>query len=647
MAVTEHRHNLIAAAIVFLGYIFLLAVFPYWFPPDPALPNVAAQTGYNIGVAYNAAVVWTVVSLVVVALIFRQSGSALDSAAPPDSKSTAPGSFSPNILRLEILAVFAIFFLAYFPLFLARYGDFIEDKYFLSVLSRMACGDEPYGDFEFLYGPLMIYPAHYWTSLFGLSFASYYAFLALLQGSLFATLIAVLQRYLPGWKMRYLVFLLLIPPLFDVILGLNYVGWRRMLPVFAIMLVAARPLDLRLIGAAAAILGASISYSLEYGLAGLAACGGVYAVMLAPPGERMRVARSGGLLAALTIALSVAFILITTGSGFSEYISATSHVLAEASAKGLGAFRFYWTLHSLSMFALLALALVIIGAGARQLVNGSIDEGDRLLVAGFVFAVISLKIGFQRADIWHMASPFLALSVAFLVMARSRVFVIPPVLRNTAVGLIAISSASTAIGYLPMGMYYGGGLLSGAGDVLTGKETGAPVKSRRFSVQNERTNQDGAVVKLAEYLAAADRRDHPVMFYKDTWQLNHHLGVCPVGYTFYDLMYSDDRRPLRETLAANKEAYVVMGASTYRRLYGLEEHTPWKRVLRLREKLGVYLATVHYFQSPKENEIEYQMWKESLGDELVREYELEAQFGWVVVLARRYQEPTVQNGSPK
>ncbi len=639
------RRSLIAAVIVLAGYVFLLAVFPYWVPPDPTLPNVAAQSGYNIGVAYNAAFIWTVISFFAVVFIARDQSVVAGASVASGVKPGSDGQFTPNMRRLEILAVFGVFSLAYFPLFLARYGDFIEDKYFLSTLARMVCGDEPYGDFEFLYGPLMIYPAHYWVSLFGFSFASYYAFLALLQGSLFAAVIATLQRYLPGWKMRYLVFLLLIPPLFDVILGLNYIGWRRMLPVFAIMMVAARPLDLRAIGAAAVILGMEIAYSLEYGLAGLAACGAIYAIMLLPSGERMDVVRKGVGLAALSVVTGIVFIALTTGSGFSDYILATRHILAEASSKGLGAFRFYWTVHSLSLFALLALTIVIIAPHARALLKGKADEGDRLLIGGLIFALLGLKIGFQRADIWHMATPFLALSVAFLVMPSSRIFIIPPALRRIAIGLIAVASISTAVGYLPMGMYYGGGLLSGAADVLTGKATGEPVQSRRGSVQSERTVPNGDFVRLAAYLAAPERYERPVMFYKDRGMLSHHLGVCPIGYSFYDLMYSDKRKPLRKTLAANQDALVIMPNSTYRRLFGVEAFVPQKRKLRLREKLGVYIATVHYFQSPMENEIEYQMWKDNLGDDLVRDYELDAQFGSTIVLSRREYDTTIKNGT--
>ena len=622
----------------------MLAVVPYWAPPDPNLPNVAAKLGYNLDVAYLAVILWSAAMLLILAIVGKKNGG---SGHPKSSASTVSDSdggklFAKKWLRLEWVVVFVIFFAAYFPMFLARHGDFIEDKYFLSSLARMVCGDRPYTDFEFLYGPMMISPAYYWTSVFGFSFASYYAFVGLLQGSFFAVLMATLQRYLADWRMRYVVFALLALPLFDVLLGLNYVGWRRMLPVFAIMIIAARPFVWKYVVSAGAILGFSIAYSYEFGLVGLAACAPIYGVFLLSADTRLQSLKIGSSLAAISIAFGVLFTFIATGGGFAEYLAATGRILAEASDKGLGAFKFYWTAHSLSMFALLAVSIVVVGLGTRRLMSTKPAEGDLLLIGGLTFALISLKVAFQRADIWHMVSPFLPLSIAFLVRPEFRLFPTAVSMRPAAFVLVGVASISTAIGYLPMGMYYGGGLASGAADVLSGTPRVEIFTSRQPSVQRERTRQSGYIANMARHLAEDGRETRPVMFYKDVWALNHHLGVCPIGYTFYDLIYSDRAKPLKQTLSANEDAYVIMNASTYELLKSGDPYQSRPRNLRLRERMGIYMATVHYSQSPIENEIEFAMWKEALGDYVVENFEPEAQYGPLVLLSRRgYKSATV------
>ena len=53
------------AVLLFLwaGYVGLLAIVPWQFPPDPDLPNVAARLGYNIEIAYILIAGWTVIGL--------------------------------------------------------------------------------------------------------------------------------------------------------------------------------------------------------------------------------------------------------------------------------------------------------------------------------------------------------------------------------------------------------------------------------------------------------------------------------------------------------------------------------------------------------------------------------------------------------
>jgi hypothetical protein len=620
-----------AAAIAFGGYLVVLGPLPRLFPPDPAKPNVAARLGYDIGAAHAGVVGWSLLALLLASVLLRQAR--LGEAAAPAAGSAAS---TPSLRRrlLEALVVFAVFFALYCPPCLARTGDFVEDKYFLTALWRMQCGDQPYRDFEFLYGPLMVFPAHAWMNVFGFSLLSYYTLFALLQGALFVAVMLVLQRYMPQTRARYAAFVLLVPSLFDILLGFNYLGWRRILPVFALLVVAARPLSPRALVAAAAILGVELAYSLEYGLAGLAACGGIYALLLARPG-RARVVRAGAGLALLSVGIGLALIAVSTWPLLGDYFAATRHVLQEASRHGYGAFAFYFTAHSLSLFGLLALAVVVVGAGLRQAARVAPSEGDLLLAGAIAYALVSLKVALQRADIWHMASPFLALVLAVLLAPRASLFVLPANFRRLALALIAVSAVTNALGYVPLGRWYRNGLRQGAADVLTSAPLAGPVESREGSIQAELTEQDRALVELAEYLTAGERKQRPVMFYSGRFWAGHHLGVCPIGYTFYDMLYSDARAPLERTLRGHPDALVLLEAESYTQLFGPGPYVEPSPQLRKVERLASVLATVQYHQSPIENTIEDAMWKRALGDALRRDFEEVARFGGTVVLAKR------------
>src|SRR5205807_576032 len=101
---------------------------------------------------------------------------------------------------------------------------------FLTVLHRMHSGLRPYRDFEFAYGPLMVYMAHGWMLAFGYSMRSYYALICLLEAIQFSALILVMRRWIPNFRARMLAFGFLTVFLFDTLLGLNWNGMRRLLP---------------------------------------------------------------------------------------------------------------------------------------------------------------------------------------------------------------------------------------------------------------------------------------------------------------------------------------------------------------------------------------------------------------------------------
>jgi hypothetical protein len=628
------RRFIITATTFWLGYILLLVIVPRISPPDPDLPSAAAVLGYDTGTAFLVAVAWSFLGLLTIGFA-SQRGKSLSPTVATNAAEDARTTGIERGRTLEVFAAFAIFSLAYFPNFISRYGHYIEDNYFLSVLSRMQCGQLPYQDFEFLYGPLMIFPVSAWIDLFGFSMQNYFAFLAIAEGAAFALVMCILQRYVPDRRTRLLAFALLVPFLFDTLLGFNWIAWRRLFGVVALLIVSARPLAPRAILAAGALTGVSIAYSYEYGLLGLGAALCVHLAMAIGP-ERGRALRAALGLAVTSGLCWLALTVMATGATFPDYLALTATILKRASSAGLGGFAFYWTLHSLALMGLLAVAIVVVGGGIFRIFRESLSEGDRLLLGSVAYTIVGLKVALQRADVWHMGAPFIALILAFLLAPPRRLFVLSTAVTRGVWGLIAIAAFAQTVGLAPIGSYFASGLARGALDVITGKATTGDFKSRTYSVERERSEPNANLIALAEYMAEPERAERPVLFYGDRWWMGYHIGVCPSGYSFYDSLYSDAERPMLSFIDKNPDSLVVMSADVYDRLLlGGATQKIEPRELSLTERLGSWLSTVHYQQSPIEREIKFQLWKESLGDRLMADWTRIAQFDQEVILAKR------------
>ena len=150
------------AVLCWVGFIVLLVWVPKMVPPATGLPNVASVLGYNIDLAYLLTGAWAVAMAGV--------AGALSKAPPSYPSPEAPNPTQPVPLgrRLIELAVLGLAVAAlYWPWSLARFGPHVEDVYFLNILWRIQCGQVPFADFEFLYGPLMLAPLSGWPIVVG------------------------------------------------------------------------------------------------------------------------------------------------------------------------------------------------------------------------------------------------------------------------------------------------------------------------------------------------------------------------------------------------------------------------------------------------------------------------------------------------
>lgn len=576
-------------AIAFtLGFVVLLLALPRWIAPDPEVISAAAVDGYNTEVAYWGLLVWSLLGV----LVFAWRGR----GRPAEASGGATGSAGGVPGRLhwgELALVFAVFAGACFPPFLARQGPLGEDQYFLTSLHRMACGQVPYRDFGFLYGPLMLYPAWGWSQLVGLSMQSYYAFLALVEGLQFALVAGALQLFLPRRRDRLLAFGLLLPFLFDTLLGLNWNGMRRLVPALVALLLAHRPYDRRALFAGAVIVGLHLAYSHEYALAGLIAVGGTYGLSWLR-GEGWRAFRAAAGLGFGSLAVWGLVAALLMGRQLPAYLEHLLEIVGMMSA-GHAGFRFYWTANSLALFGLLSIACMAVGSGLLRRGTPALRSGDRLLLTGLLYALIVLKSGMNRCDHWHLNAPFLVLFFAFLLPLPSSCLTLGERQRRLGVGLVAVASLTYLLGIAPSGSLYAERYLRGAWDAVRGRELPPPGPSRTLAFEFERSEPRPDFVALAAHLADPARREHPVYFYGRAWQVGPMIGVCREDYALDDLMYTERSRPGRLYLEAHPDAWVVMRRDAYERLYGDradagENWLEWT----VAKRLARWLSTVHY-----------------------------------------------------
>jgi hypothetical protein len=617
-----------------LGYISLLIIIPATFPPDTTLPNVAARGGYNSQLAYLVIIAWSIIGLGYFAFSSRNQAEPI--CQPHEIRKN--GVFLLNRPWLECLIVGVAAIVVYWPPFLARYGTYTEDTLFINILGRMQCGQLPYRDFEFLYGPLMIYPAHYWVNIVGYSLQNYYWLVAIMQGSVFAIAMRLFQSHLANPLVRYSAFLLFTLFIWDTLLGLSYIGWRVLMVLLAFVAAAARPRSVATSALAGCLIGLQIAYSHDYGIISYIAITMLYASNLIQSANR-QTAIPVFVFMVSGIAVALAIIGLLTGSTFFDFTSSVKHVLGYAQETGIGNFRFYWTVNSIALFGLLAIAVVSVGSGLASIRHTAMNYGDRLFLGALLFALGALRIAIQRADIWHITLPFIPLLAVMLWQSPQRIFHIDNATRRIVWVLLVIVAVSRTIGLLPTGNLFVSGLLNGANDSLweqtTSTETNLQgLNSRTYSIQTELSHPNPDITALGQYLADPLRADRPVFFYNKLWHLAAYVGVCPDGYSFYPLMYSDQHRPTVNFLEQKKETIVLMEASVYQRLFTNEFVEPVITPLSTTKKLASWTSSIHYQQKRAEAEIKFQVWKENVGDFLVEHYQRVHSIDEVIILER-------------
>lgn len=614
-AVLSRRDATLAVA-AFALLVAALPVVPRWVPGTTHGVSAALAEGYNTGAAFWTVVVWALLVVATFAWRHRQAGAV--AAAGVDAAPAHPLAPGGTVTHrwLERAAVFVAASLAYSPLFLARSAPYSEDVYFLTALGRLECGQVPYRDFGFLYGPLMLALPWGWSQVFGVGVPSYFAFLSVFEGLQFAILMAVLQRLVPGRRERYTVFAVLAIFLYNNLFGLNYNGARWLLPTLAVLLAARRPYERTTSVTCAALLGLHLAYSHEYAGAALLAITAIFA-MLAWRDRRAAAVRAWLTICAGSIVVWGVVVVLLLGTGVPAYVQHVREIVSLMSS-GHAGFRFFWTANSLALFGLLTLACVIAGATLGS--GRGVEPGSRLLVGAVVFTLVALKSGLTRADLWHLEPPFLPLLLTFLLPWSASAVLPHPATRTLARSLIAIAAVTFVAGIAPMASLHAVSLTRGVRDAVGGRPLRPPLGDDLHA--------------LAAFLTDPD--DRPVLFYGRAWALSSRLGVCPAHYKLDDLMYSEFLRPEAEYLASHPETRVVIRRDEFAALAGGGDgREPGRLALTPMKRIGRWLSTVHYDAADTEARLQNEARRRLTGDYLQRTYEPAAAFGEYLVLKRR------------
>lgn len=546
----------------------------------------------------------------------------------------------------EVLLVAGLVVLCYLPPVLARYGPFGEDKYLLSAALRALDGQQPYSGFEFLYGPLVLVPAVAWFRAFGYSLEAYYWLLALVEAATAALLLAGLGRLVPGRRERLGLFALAALLLVNDNLGLSWVALRRLVPVAALVVWAWGGESRRGWWLTAALVALEVVVSLELAAAMLVGLGGIgIAGSLAERTARPLARVVGAGTAGVTLGLLAAAGMLG-GSGVVEWLRATWAVIA-ARGGGEAGFPLEVTGSTVAVLMVLTLGVGRLARGLARPGPAELGPGDRLLAGGVAYALVAMKSGFGRADMYHMVPPVLGiLAASWLPLTAIRFPMTAPARRAMAVATVLLVLTWTP-GLLGAGRLWAEGLVLGARDIVTRHppDAAVPRQPRGPHLLHGRSHNPVEMVALADFLGEPRRAGAPVVYYGPAWGLARMIGAPPPAgvHATDDYLVSDAAgRAIADFLRQRADALVVIDRADWLFLRDGTEPPPARNMFWIG---GSYSAPVRllerwssaHFGAAVVDEIAHKQarWARTVGPALAAAYRRVAEFGRWVVLERQ------------
>ena len=631
---------------MFAGLIPLLAFGPYAFAVPRDVMSASAYEGYSTGAAYGLAAGWLALSVAAAGLLVVPRSETRGRVHRHDTGAdhrVAIGQLVSVVKDRSFWLVagitFALVVMFYFPPFLAASGSLFEANIHLTALHRMLGGQRPYTDFEYLYGPLMLFPAHVWMRGFGYSLGSFYSYVALLEALEYAFVVAVVWWLVPDRKSRWFALAVLGALMFNVLIGPNWSASRRILGLVGILAVAAAPLRPRVVLVSVLLLGMQLAYSHDVGVASIAGAAVVY-TLLAFTAERRRAIPVG---LVVTLGAIVVWFLISRallGDGFGDYVRESADLAARFSA-GEAGFRFYWTVNSLALFGVLVFAAIHLGTGLVKKRGVRPTRADLLLAAGFAFAMIALKSGLNRADMWHLDATVVPLALALLIPGRDR-FAFSRRGVVFARALLALVAATYLFGLLPSLRFVGAAWARGAavnfGAAVPRAMAVVPITPAPV-LDLPLTDSGSLAYKLAWLLACPEWLERPVVFYAGTWRLAKRIGRYKIDPLNDDFIYSNERGlRFRRFLEARPDALVLIDRRVFNRLFDLADRNTFPEYFErfhptTAKRIAGWLSSTHYHGLAIEAKQKDERWRGTVGQLLLSRYREVAHVGRIVVLA--------------
>lgn len=203
------------------------------------MPYAFGQTNFVVGASYEVgfnntvALAWELVFTVLAALALARSGWV---TAPPRDQARP---LVESIQARVAVASLVIAHVALFAMVAAMRGRFVfgESLYFQTRLFRMSQGEVPFLDFAYYYGPTMIYPGAWLSSILGLD-AGYAVWFILTYAFGLVLLFLVLRALLHSEVIAAVAFGIIAIAFFNPWAGLNVTFVRFVLPLAVFLLAS-------------------------------------------------------------------------------------------------------------------------------------------------------------------------------------------------------------------------------------------------------------------------------------------------------------------------------------------------------------------------------------------------------------------------
>lgn len=565
----QYWPGIILAILSFFLLLPLMLWLPEQFGHAPGVISAAQAEGYNNRIAHLTSLLWILFTLTGVWVLSRKTEPS--PIAPPRSVNRPGLAVSCLLPMITILAVVFL----YFPPALAPKGSYFEESIHLTAIHRMLGGDVPYLDFEFLYGPLMLYPAYWWTQLTSFSLTSFYTYVMMLELLVMLALLIPIQTYISSFWARVGTFLLLSSLYFNTMLGPNQNGLRKLMGVLILISVAQRPLHFGLSVLHGVAVGLLLSYSQEFGAATAIGILAIYASLFIKLRDK-RAILALLLTGAVSCIVWLGCLWLLLGPAMMDYFSVIRYLTAQFDS-GEAAFRFYWTASSLAVFALILIAIWLVGTALSRKWTEMPGPGDLLAIGALAYAALLLKSGLSRADQWHLVPCALPIAFSLILPLRTSVMPITRRVRVLGIMLTLILALTYSFGQFTIVRYvFREGLLANYKAMLSDQatQTAQHIDSETPNILNERRNPSEDIVELATFLAEPPQRGARVFAYDRLWPLPMKVGVSKFGYLTDNFIYGDDRgNLLRQALSENPDVLVVIEREAYDWLRSTPEDT--------------------------------------------------------------------------